>query len=538
LREVVLVGLLKNLKAMKEAAAAGLRGEGPSEEALAALTPEQRAAYDAQLAAHAAAQAQVAAGQQEIADAQRAREEARPLAGPAGEWRYGTGPEGLDPEQLATVSPSDQIAQVMAASKAQFRDALRNPLGGSGAPPVPPPVPGASADRGEQAAAERAMRDAARMPYRSPSTGPISFTRLAARGKTQIDEVCAYLGSSGLAGRPDLVFGAYRVPDVIGTGTLGGQGSKVVEWDIVHGATEALPPAPAATATWFDGEELWVERAIGEPSVLDEDLAIALLGTAGAGPDRSLGIARMFDVRSRGGDDTGGSTTVLRVTGAQVIHTAELPTPQAFDHLDGRRPLDLPHDGPPGVRVEVLNWAAIASAVHPAHHKAVPIPSPFPYLPSTPQELLRAYLEVVGVHPAHCYSVSVAEDGARGIDGTGTKAGFTYTTNVGEEQPCADGTLRRRLNGGRVVVIAYLDGEAYAEGRERWAAYERDVLHTRLHLDTGARRPVEQPLYDDLPGGIRTLVKVVDRVDSVFDGNDPFEGIAPHRYCWPPRDAR
>jgi hypothetical protein len=98
--------------------------------------------------------------------------------------------------------------------------------------------------------------------------------------------------------------------------------------------------------------------------------------------------------------------------------------------------------------------------------------------------------------------------------------------------------MRRRLNGGTVVVIAYLDGDTYVEGRERWAAYERDVLQTRLHLGTGARRPVEQPPYDDLPGGIRTLVKVVDRVDSVFDGNDPFEGIAPHRYCWPPRDAR
>jgi hypothetical protein len=341
-----------------------------------------------------------------------------------------------------------------------------------------------------------------------------------------------------LAGRPDLVFGAYRVPDVIGVGTLGGQGSKVVEWDIVHGATATLPTAPAASATWFDGADTWVARSVGEPSVLDEELAIAFSATAGAGPERSLGIARLLDVSSRGGDDTGGSTTVIRVTGVEVIHPADVPGPQAHGHIDGLRPLDLPAEGPAGVRIEVLNWAAIASVVHPAHHKAVPIPSPFPYLPSTPQELIRAYLEVVGVHPAHCYSVAVTEDEPRSIDGRGTKAGFSYSTNVGEEQPCADGTVRRRLNGGSVVVIAYLDAEAYVTGRERWAAYERDVLHTRLHLDTGARRPVEQPPFDGLPAGIRTLAKVADKVDTILDGSGPFDGFAPHRYCWPPRDAR
>jgi len=38
------MGVFKNLKAMKEAMAAGMSGQGPSEEALASLTPEQRAA--------------------------------------------------------------------------------------------------------------------------------------------------------------------------------------------------------------------------------------------------------------------------------------------------------------------------------------------------------------------------------------------------------------------------------------------------------------------------------------------------------------
>jgi hypothetical protein len=526
---VVLMGLLENLKAMKDAVAAGVRGDGPSAEALASLTPEQRAAYDAQLAEAAAAQEHAARVSAEL-------EDRRPLAGPAGEWRYGAS-GAPTAEQLAAMTAQEQFDASMAASKAQLRGLLRNPLGGTPSPP-PAPVPGGSADRAEQAAAERAARDAARAPYRAPALGAISFTRLATRGKTQVEEVCAYLGSSGLSGRPDLVFGAYRVPDVIGVGTLGGQGSKIVEWDIVHGAADPLPAAPAATSTWFDGEDTWVARSVGEPSILDEDLAVALLATAGAGPDRSLGIARLLDVDSRGGDESGGSTTVVHVTGVAVIHPADVPAPPARDHLDSLRPIALAPDGPAGVRIEVLNWAAVASVVHPAHHKAVLIPSPFPYLPSTPQELLRAYLEVVGVHPAHCYSVGVAEDAPRGIDGTGTKAGFTYSTNVGEEQPCADGQMRRRLNGGSVVVVAYLDAPAYVEGRERWAAYERDVLQTRLHRGTGARRPVEQPRFDSLPGGIRGLAKLADRVDTLVDGAGAFDAFAPHRYCWPPQDAR
>ena len=49
------MGLRDYLKQAKESMAAGMRGEGPSAEALASLTPEQRAAYDARMAEVAAA---------------------------------------------------------------------------------------------------------------------------------------------------------------------------------------------------------------------------------------------------------------------------------------------------------------------------------------------------------------------------------------------------------------------------------------------------------------------------------------------------
>lgn len=107
-----------------------------------------------------------------------------------------------------------------------------------------------------------------------------------------MQEVTSYLASSGLAARPDLVYGVYRVPDHIHPGSLRGEKGGMVEWDIVHAATETLPPAataPAAVA--FAGTDHWVARAVGEPSVLDEDLALAYLAQAGIGPEQCLGVA-------------------------------------------------------------------------------------------------------------------------------------------------------------------------------------------------------------------------------------------------------
>ena len=88
----------------------------------------------------------------------------------------------------------------------------------------------------EQRTLERAARDEIRAQYLAPDRSPVRITRVATRGKTQLREVADYLGSSGLAGRPDLVYGAYRVPDLISPGSMGGEGRGIVEWDVVHAA--------------------------------------------------------------------------------------------------------------------------------------------------------------------------------------------------------------------------------------------------------------------------------------------------------------
>lgn len=532
------MGMFRTLKQVKDAmkpeaikqgldasrAAMSGSAAGPTEEQLAALSPEQRSAYEANMAQVAQAQAEVASQHQQWIDRELGR---RALYGPAGEYVYGELPPP-DPTSMT-------VEESLARSKEQFLDVLRNPFGRP-RPEPPPGAPTGPVDRAQQAASERAARDAARAPYLAPARRPLDITRLATRAKTQIEEVAAYLGSSGLAGRPELVYGVYRVPDHIGGGMVFRGGTRVVEWDIVHAAAaaELAPAAPAATA-FFAAEDLWVHRREGEPGVLDEDLALEFLGRAGIGPEQCLGIARTLDISQRGGESEEGSSsiTLSQVTGVQAFHPDGAAS-RAFDELRAERPLVAAPAA--GVHAEVLNWFAIARAVHPETHRRHLVPSPFPHLPSTPQELLRAYLEIVGVRPEDSYSVQVTEDDPRNLTGVSRKGPITLGTNRGEEQPCADGELRPRLTGGGRVVVVYRDRAEYAEGRGRWTAYEREVLDAALSHGTRVREPVNGPDFLER-GALGRLLGAAGAVYDFVEGipnDDPFAKIPPHRYCWPP----
>ena len=536
------MGFLKNVKAMKDAMKAGYDGSGPSEEALASLTPEQRAAYDEQMAKVAAAQTQAAEAQATALATVADSVAKRPLRGPAGEFVYGSETQGvmLSEEQIASMSSAELMAWQTQQSKDQFKDLLKNPFGAKKTPPPPmAPVGPAPVDRSQQIDIERAARDAARRPYLAEHRPPVVFSRLATRSKTQIEEVTAYLASSGLAARPDLVYGLYRVPDHISPGSFRGDGGRVVEWDIVHAAPSGVAPSTTTpVAVWFDGGERWVDRRIGEPAVADEELALAYLAAAGVGPEQCLGIARSLAIRGVGGGDGESSYTFTRVTGAHVFHPPGAGA-GVIDRMKQSRPLALPAGAPAGIHLVALNWRAVAKAVHPMNHRAYTIPSPFPYLPSSAQELIRMYLEIVGVCPEDAYTVGVTEDGVRNIEGVEQKAGglMTLTTNSGDSLPCADGESRKRLAGGAVVVIAYRDCDQYAAGRERWASYQRDVLQSNLESQTGWNRPVEAPDLASVPSGLRKLIKAAEKVADFVDidsSTSPLDDLAPHRYCWPP----
>ena len=120
------------------------------------------------------------------------------------------------------------------------------------------------------------------------------ITRVMTQRGTQVEEVCAYLGASGLADHPELVYGAARVPDLISPSRIGAD--KYVEWDIVHAADRELSPAepaePNRGCADLKSKQRYVDRGVGERRPLDEDLALDVLSRAGLGPRQTLGIAR------------------------------------------------------------------------------------------------------------------------------------------------------------------------------------------------------------------------------------------------------
>jgi len=520
------MGLLSNLKQMREAMKSGVYSANPTEEQLAAMTPEQR---EAVLERQAMVQEAMASAAEQSRELQAGMLAAKPVQGPAGEFLY---PElAADPMVYASMSPKDLLGH----SVQQMKEGLR---GGPALPEMPQLDP---AQRAARHAEEVATRVAARRPYLPETAVPVQSHRIGATARDAVQTLAQHLGATGLTARPDLVYGVHQVPDHIGVGFLQTEKKRYVEWEIVHAPLPALAPSAAAASAFFGAEQQWVGRRTGDPSVLDEDLGLAWLAGADVAPDRCLGIARVLrtkDVSS--GEDAGMGYTISHVTGVVVL-TPTLDE-AAFHRMAAAAPLALPVE-PDGVHVEVLNWRAIARAVHPHTGDPMLVPSPFPYLPSTASELLRAYLEVVGVQPTDSYSAQVTEDGARDLRTSKRKGMLTVTTNLGTSLPCADGTDRRRVQGGTRVVVAYRDRPEYAAGRERWAAYEREVLMTSLANETGARRPVEAVEWSSAPGGLRGLLRAAEKVADVvyyFEENGPtdFDKIPPHRYCWPPADAR
>ncbi len=507
------MGFLKNLKQGLDAARNPPTPE-QIEESLRQLTPEQRAAYDANMARVAQAQTEVQASH---AEAVAINDAARVLEGPAGQYLYGAAMRDFDP-----TAPPD-IGKLMNAGLGDFKTALRQTFNRDEVEQEKDP-----AERERIASAEWAVRAEARAPFRARDAQPAHISRFATRGEPQLQDLAAFLGSSGLAAQPERVWGVYRVPDRISQAlTPHSEKGRVVEWDVVHVTGELAPAAPPELTSWA-AQDRWVGRRVGEPSVLDEDLGIAFLAAAGIGPERCLGLARYCEfraVRGGGSEDHNPIQTIVR--GLVAVHPdGAHPT---YDNMSAAVPIEVPHT-PAGVVCEVLNWEEVARAVRPKINHPPPAPSPFPYLPSTPQELLCSYLEVVGVQPHDCYSAQATVDRPSEL-----LQGGVLTTNLGPKQPCADGKDRMRSHGCEHVVVVYRDTPAYVEGRERWDRYQREVLQADLRKGIAVRPRIgSHDGMEGIPRGLRTIARVAEAVDRVWEADWGGEDLPPYRYCSPP----
>lgn len=237
----------------------------------------------------------------------------------------------------------------------------------------------------EQMKLELDERDRARAPFLANDSVPIEITRIPTSGKRQVEEVAEYLAESGLAARPDLVFGLYRVPDLISPGKLFGEKHGIVEWDLVHQTVEQMASSTPPASALVGANEVFIRRAPGEPSPLDEQVGIDLLMRAGIKPRQTIGVARLLSSGKTGGPETGDQSHVFIRAAGLVAFAGEGVDQKLLDAARDGAPHALPHGVPQGTVIDVLHWDQVACAVHPVRQRRPPLPSPFPYLPLTPR---------------------------------------------------------------------------------------------------------------------------------------------------------
>ncbi|HYH87780.1 MAG TPA: hypothetical protein VEX67_01020, partial [Solirubrobacteraceae bacterium] len=366
------------------------------------LSPKQEAKLAARLAkADAIVAEREAAGrkaQEDAAQFMAAQGGGASIGGPA----PGTAP-AIDPNQ-----PLPPVRDLFEQAFEGFRDSVGETFDdragtidpGPGANMNrPPPEIEDPAERARVAAAERDARDHARAAYRAAAPPAVAFTRFATTGRTQLDEVKERLRATGLAAAPERVFGVYRVPDRHDL-SRNSENRARVEWEIVH-APGALPPAADdVQISSFSRAGHWVARRFGEPAVLDEDLAGTLCARAGLEPEDCFGLPRLLHIRATSTDDA--KFWRAYVDGGLVLSRPSDAVTRAHEQMQAEAPLALATRPVLPFHVEVLDWEAVAAWVAPHRYGPPRTPSPLPHLPSSWEELMTAYLEVVGVRSEDC----------------------------------------------------------------------------------------------------------------------------------------
>lgn len=331
------------------------------------------------------------------------------------------------------------------------------------------------------AEAERSARDEARAPYRAPDAVEVVLTRFATTGEEQMGALARELA----AYRPDRVFGVHRTTDRFDEHKKKEDGAYL-EWEIAHAPDAGVGTPQPVDLTGFSRQDRWARRAPGQLEVLDEDMVGVLVSRAALEPSDTYGLSRLWSIPVPIlGDDR---THTVRMEGILAVASRELgPT---LKELAAAAPMEV---GPPPFEVVTLDWQAIAAWNQPKPWLPPRTPAALPHLPTTPQELLVMFLEVVGIRPEDCYAASPTRTHDAFALGDLGPAGISRPAFL-PKSPCVDGKDRARRSAAEHVVVAYRDRPEYAAGRERFAAYETEVLHARLTQSSGVRETLVEPI--------------------------------------------
>ena len=184
--------------------------------------------------------------------------------------------------------------------------------------------------------------------------------------------------------------------------------------------------------------------------------------------------------------------------------------------------------GPPPFYAEVLDWEAVAAWVAPSRYTGPRTPSPLPHLPSSWEELMIAYLEVVGVRSEDCYGVQITR--AATESGLPDLSMAAFARNIR-----GSGDL---MHAAELLKFAYRDRAEYQEGRARWRAYQDEVLHAQLDHRSGQRAPLDTE-YRPPPSFLSEVFDLFNPLDpwsplpQIFNRNERPQ-LGP--YCGPVED--
>jgi hypothetical protein len=348
------------------------------------------------------------------------------------------------------------------------------------------------------AAEAAALRAAARAPYRAPQAAPVQIDRFVVAGE---DPALAawVLARAGLVDRTHEVFGAYPAPvvlqplQVVGgadgpplstrqammaspTRGLGLGPSKLpwVEWTVVHCAGPwvagalaqaadavaregASGPPPGLELAEFRRGQNWFERPRTQPLPWDEDAAAFMLSGGGVDPSRCLGVYRVLEWGLYG--PAGQRAMGVWPLGVRVLARSDAGTAAARSAMAKAAPVRYHAGDDLSVRVDLLDAGVMAFAPQRPWTDPPPTMTEYPRLPVDAEELLLAYLEIVGVVPVDCYGVSISV--------------------VEQQYAPVQAPTTDRASAASSVAIVLRDRDAYEHGRERF----EDWLEQQVQFD-------------------------------------------------------